>query len=155
MNCSRLLISAIVVVVLPLLSFGRNECDGFLRHSLTVVEDNDSLSGSDDKEKPMAFPEVLPEFSGGESKILSFVTQRLEFPQETLDAGITSTKIVVSFIVEKDGSVSDFKVTHSIEKHLDEAVVSVLKMMPKWKPGEHKGKKVRTEVSLPICLDFR
>ena len=103
----------------------------------------------------MVFPEVLPEFSGGESKILSFITQRLELPQETLDAGITSTKIVVSFIVEKDGSVSDFKVTHSIEKHLDEAVVSVLKMMPKWKSGEHKGKKVRTEVSLPICLDFR
>ena len=153
MNCSRLLISAIVMVVLPLLSFGRNECDGFLRHSLTVVED--TICGSEDKEKPMAFPEVLPEFSGGESKILSFVTQRLKLPQETLDAGITSTKIVVSFIVEKDGSVSDFKVTHSIEKHLDEAVVSVLRMMPKWKPGEHKGKKVRTEVSLPICLDFR
>ena len=91
MNCSRLLISAIVMVVLPLLSFWCNECDGFLRHSLTVVED--TICGSEDKEKPMVFPEVLPEFSGGESKILSFITQRLEFPQETLDAGITSQKL--------------------------------------------------------------
>jgi protein TonB len=61
-------------------------------------------------------------------------------------------KVMVSFIVNKDGSVADIKVLKSVNPYLDAEALRVMKMMPKWKPGQEKGKPCRTMIAIPVVF---
>jgi len=76
----------------------------------------------------------------------------LKYPQAAIDKGIMGT-VVVSFIVEKDGSVTNVEVEKGVNEMLDEAAVKVVQASPKWTPGKVGGKKVRASISLPV--EFR
>ena len=86
---------------------------------------------------------------------MHFVFRDFKFPEETLEAGMASGRIGVSFIVEKDGSITDVQVVRSFEEHFDKVIVSAFKRMPKWKPGEDKGKKVRTKITWYMNYDYK
>ena len=107
------------------------------------------------EEIPVEHPEVFPEFPGGNKEIMHFVFRDFKFPEETLEAGMASGRIGVSFIVEKDGSITDVQVVRSFEEHFDKVIVSAFKRMPKWKPGEDKGKKVRTKITWYMNYDYK
>ena len=93
--------------------------------------------------------EVMPEFPGGSDAMMKYLSENIKYPEEAKDKGI-SGRVFLSFVIEKDGAVSDVKVAKGIGKLCDDEAVRVVKAMPKWKPGLMKGKPVRVSYMLPI-----
>lgn len=92
--------------------------------------------------------ELKPEFPGGIDKFYTFVGKNYQPPEEEGLKG----KVFVSFVVEKDGSLTDIKVIRDIGYGTGKEAIRVLKSCPKWNPGEQNGKKVRVLYSLPITI---
>ena len=95
--------------------------------------------------------ESMPEFPGGSEKMLEYLKENTHYPDEP--ELCAKGRVVVSFIVEKDGSVSDVKTVKSIHPSLDEEAVRVVKSMPKWKPGNFNGEPTR--VKYTVAITFR
>ena len=93
--------------------------------------------------------EEMPKFPGGEQAMIKFVAENINYPQEAKDKEIAG-RVFVSFVVEKDGSVSNVKVVRGIGGGCDEEAARVIKGMPKWKPGMQKGKPVRVNYMMPV-----
>ena len=98
--------------------------------------------------------EVMPEFSGGDQAMMDFVAKNVVYPQEARDKEI-SGRVLVSFIVEKDGSITNAKVAKGIGGGCDEEAVRVVNAMPKWKPGKQKGKPVRVSFMMPFTFKLQ
>lgn len=92
--------------------------------------------------------EQKPEFPGGIEKFYAFVGKNYQAPEEEGLKG----RVFVSFVVEKDGSLTDIKVIRDIGYGTGKEAIRVLKSCPKWNPGEQNGKKVRVLYSLPIVI---
>ena len=92
--------------------------------------------------------EVKPEFPGGIEKFYAFLGKNFQMPDEEGLKG----KVYVTFVVEKDGSLTDIKVIRDIGYGTGKEAIRVLKKCPKWTPGEQNGKKVRVLYSLPITI---
>jgi protein TonB len=92
--------------------------------------------------------EVKPDFPGGLEKFYKFIGKNFQVPEEDGLKG----KIFVTFVVEKDGSLTDIKVVRDIGYGTGKEAIRVLKSCPKWNPGEQNGKKVRVLYSLPISI---
>ena len=93
--------------------------------------------------------EVAPEFPGGMDKMAKYLSENIKYPEEAKEKGI-SGRVFISFVIEKDGSVTEVKVMRSVNPIVDNEAVRVVKAMPKWKPGLMKGKPVRVSYVLPI-----
>jgi len=93
--------------------------------------------------------EQMPQYTGGEQAMMKFVAENVKYPQEAKDKNI-SGRVFVSFVVEKDGSVSNVKVLRGIGGGCDEEAARVISAMPKWKPGKQKGEPVRVSYQIPI-----
>lgn len=93
--------------------------------------------------------EQMPEFPGGIDAMRQYIAGNLQYPEQALKEKITG-KVYVSFIVEKDGSVSNVKVLHGIGGGCDDEAVRVVSNMPRWKPGMKKGNPVRVQYTLPL-----
>ena len=93
--------------------------------------------------------EQQPEFPGGITGLMNFISNNLKYPINSQEAGIQG-KVIVSFVVNKDGSTSDFRIVRSVDEYLDKEALRVLSSMPKWKPGRQKGVPVRVKYTIPI-----
>ena len=90
---------------------------------------------------------TMPKYPGGIEKMFEFIAYNLRWPDD--DACIQG-RVVVSFIVEKDGSLTDVKVIKSVDPAFDKEAVRVVKSMPKWEPGMWRGKPARVHYCIPI-----
>jgi protein TonB len=107
-----------------------------------VVEEDNSIYNS-------AGIEVKPEFPGGMAKFLNFIKNNYSPPDEEGLKG----RVIVSFVVEKDGSLTDIKVLKDIGYGTGAEAIRVLKKCPRWTPAEQNGKKVRCSYQLPIAIE--
>jgi TonB family protein len=95
--------------------------------------------------------EKMPTFPGGEEALMDFIGTNIRYPKYAQDHGI-SGRVFIKFVVMPDGSVSNVEVLKGIGGGCDEEAVRVVKMMPKWIPGEKDGKKVMVMYTLPISF---
>ncbi len=94
-------------------------------------------------------PEIMPEFIGGESELYSFIKTNLRIPEIVKENNI-SGKVIVQFVIEKNGSISNIDVIKKLGFGCDEEVVRVINLMPYWTPGKMNDKPVRMKMVLPI-----
>lgn len=90
----------------------------------------------------------IPTFPGGEKAYQKFLSRNLKWPSDSMDD--TFGRVIISFMVEKNGRLSDFKVEKSLGKKFDAEALRVIMKSPKWIPGRSKGKAVKVRYSLPI-----
>jgi TonB family protein len=93
--------------------------------------------------------EQMPEYPGGEKALYQFLSDSIHYPDSAKLAGIQG-KVYVSFIVNRDGSVTNARVLRGIGGGCDEEALRVIKLMPNWKPGQQRGKPVEVQYSLPV-----
>ena len=93
--------------------------------------------------------ENMPEFPGGTQKLLEYLKKNIKYPTICQEQGIQG-RVVVQFVVNKDGSIVDPEVIKPINPYLDKEALRVVSTMPKWKPGEQRGKPVRVKFTLPV-----
>ena len=105
-------------------------------------------------DKVLEKAEVMPQFPGGDQAMMKFVSENVQYPEEAKEKEI-SGRVMVGFIVEKDGSVNEVKIVRGIGGGCDEEAVRVVKAMPKWKPGKEKGKPVRVSYIMPIFFKLQ
>jgi periplasmic protein TonB len=105
-------------------------------------------------EEIFLIPDVMPEFPGGINVMYKFLRDNLIYPQLAKETGITGT-VYLSFVVEKDGRVTDIRVQRGAEGGLTEEAIRVIQLMPNWKPGWKGGVPVRTQFSMPVKFDLR
>jgi len=105
----------------------------------------------DKPEKPFDVVEQMPEFPGGMEALMKYLQESVKYPKEAFEKGIQG-RVVVQFVIEKDGSISEVKVVKKVNEHLDAEAVRVVNAMPKWKPGKQKGETVRVKYTLPVTF---
>lgn len=115
------------------------------------IEDVPPINLNEDDEEALKIVEELPEYPGGMVEFVKWLTATLKYPPAALRQKIEG-KVMVSFIVNKDGSLSDIKISQSANKLLDNEALRVARMMPKWKPGTEDGKPCRTKIAIPIVF---
>lgn len=93
--------------------------------------------------------ETAPSFPGGDGARMKFLQENIKYPQMARESGIQGT-VYVTFVVERNGSVTDVKILRGIGGGCDEEAVRVVKNMPKWEPGKQRGKPVRVQFNMPI-----
>ena len=93
--------------------------------------------------------ESAPEFPGGEESLTKYLFENIKYPQMAKESGIQG-RVFVTFVVERDGSVTDVRVLRGIGGGCDEEAIRVVKGMPRWTPGKQRGKPVRVQFNLPI-----
>jgi len=98
--------------------------------------------------------EVMPEFPGGPQALMDYLKANVIFPKIAEDEGIQG-KVVVSYVIDVDGSVTDVQVVQSVHPALDKEAMRVVKNMPKWIPGKQDGKAVQVKYSLPINFYYQ
>ena len=107
----------------------------------TVVSDDQTFS----------VVEQMPEYPGGMRAGLEFMARNLRYPTKAREAG-KQGRVIVQFVVRKDGSLSDFKVLRPVDPWLDAEAIRVISTMPKWKPGMQDGKPVSVKFTLPVTF---
>lgn len=105
-------------------------------------------------EKVYESAETMPGFPGGSDGLFRFIANNLKYPLVCEENGIQG-RVVCSFIVEQDGSISNISVVKSVNPALDKEAKRVLSLMPKWTPGREKGQPVRVKYSVPVTFTLR
>jgi protein TonB len=114
------------------------------------VSAQSDLSNNKDTSVRTAFSSAeKPQYPGGEQALYTYVAQNVTYPPLSAEQNIEGT-VVISFVVEKDGSLSNIKVVKSVHPLLDREALRVIGEMPKWKPGKQDGKEVRVQFNLPV-----
>ena len=119
-----------------------------VRQNNIVVHETTSENYDD---KVFDVVEQFPSFPGGNGKLSEFLSQNVRYPVVAAENGIEG-RVIVRFIVERDGSVSNVEVAKGAEASLDKEAVRVAKLMPKWNPGKQNGKAVRVNFNVPISF---
>ena len=95
--------------------------------------------------------EQMPSFPGGDAALMQFLSKAIKYPVEAEDNGIQG-RVVATFVIERDGSISEVRVVKSVAPSLDQEAIRVLKSMPKWIPGFQNGKPVRVKYTTPVTF---
>ena len=102
-------------------------------------------------EKVFDVVEQMPEFVGGQAELMKFLAENVHYPEAAYKVG-KQGRVIVTFIVEADGSVSNAKIVKKVSDELDAEALRVIGTMPKWKPGMQNGKAVRVKYTIPITF---
>ena len=102
-----------------------------------------------DDDRVVKVVEEQPEFPGGMSKMMQWLSENIEYPQKAQDNYVQG-RVIVQFIVEKDGSISSPSIVKGVDKDLDAEALRVVEMMPDWEPGKNNRLPVRCYFTLPI-----
>ena len=114
----------------------------------------DNAETSVEDPTPFELIEDQPVFSGGMEAMLKYLADNIKYPPKAKESGISGT-VIISFVVEKDGSVSTVKVVRGIGGGCNEEAVRVVRSMPKWSPGKQRGITVRTQFQIPLIFFLR
>ena len=95
--------------------------------------------------------EEMPSFPGGQGALMQYLASNIKYPVVAQENGVQG-RVIVSFVVERDGSISDVKVARSVDPSLDREAQRVVKSMPKWKPGKQNGSAVRVKYTVPVVF---
>lgn len=98
--------------------------------------------------------EQMPEFPGGMPAMIEYLQNNLKYPKDAIKQQVGG-RVMVMFVVETDGSLSNVRVARKVFHSLDTEAVRVVKSMPKWKPGKEKGRLVRVNYTLPVVFSLK
>ena len=120
----------------------------------TVLAQKTVVSQKDQKEEPFNVVEDMPAFPGGMEAMIQFLSSNIQYPADAQKQKVDG-RVLVNFVVEKDGSITEVKVVKPGFPSLDAEAVRVVKAMPKWKPGYQRGQAVRVQFTMPINFSLK
>ena len=107
------------------------------------------------EDEPFIVAEFMPTFNGKDRKYFrNYIAENIKFPTDAIENGITGT-VYVSFIVDKDGSITNIEILRKVHPAIDKAVLKVIKNSPKWEPGMNNGRYVRVKCNIAISFEIQ
>ena len=135
----------------------RTRMTGYLKYALfaplaaaLLLVSNISCT-SNSKEEVLQVCDQMPEYPGGMGECMKFLSKNIQYPVEAMKNDVQG-RVIIQFVVKKDGSISDTKVVKSVDPLLDKEALRVINAMPKWKPGMHEGKAVNVTYTIPVSF---
>ncbi len=104
-----------------------------------------------DVQKVFDVVEEMPSFPGGNGALMAWLNENVKYPVVAQENGV-SGRVIVSFVVERDGSITDVQVVRSVDPALDKEAMRAVKSMPKWIPGKQNGQAVRVKYNVPVLF---
>jgi TonB family protein len=129
----------------------QSEIEKVFPKSSEVQTKDSSTTASETSETPLDVAEIMPEFPGGTEALLSFIKGNLKYPQKAIDEQ-TEGRVIIRFVVNSNGEISDPSILKGINKNLDQAAIDVINKLPRWKPGQQDGQPVSVRFTLPIVF---
>ena len=119
------------------------------KHEVIVAKEVES----GEAEKPFDIVDPMPTFPGGDGKMMEWLSRNIMYPAVAEENGVQG-RVIVGFVVGKDGSLSDVSILRSVDPELDKEALRVVKAMPRWNPGKQNGVPVPVRFSLPITFQL-
>ena len=130
---------------------GSDEAEHVLKVNEKVV---DEIPPAVEETKVFDVVEQMPQYKGGDQALMDYLNKSIKYPVIAEENGIQG-RVVCTFVVERDDSITDVKVVRSVDPSLDKEAVRVLKAMPKWIPGKQNGSAVRVKFTLPVTFKLQ
>ncbi len=142
-------IASMTVIKNPesLKEFGEKGKDGVI---LITTKAHEKTSSGEDA---LEVVEEMPEFPGGEIELMKFISRNVKYPDDAKEAG-KAGRVIVKFVIDKDGSISDATILRSVYPSIDAEALRVVNAMPKWNPGKVKGEPVKVKYTLPLTFSL-
>lgn len=118
---------------------------------LTIKEAVAQPEPKPEVEKVFDVVEQMPSFPGGPSALMEWLSNNVKYPVVAQENGVQG-RVVVSFVVERDGSITDVKVVRGVDPSLDREASRVVRAMPRWIPGKQNGSAVRVKYNVPVAF---
>lgn len=128
-----------------------NELEAVEEETLENTPAEETLENALVEESVFDAVEQMPEFPGGRDQLNKYYESNLRYPEVAIENGIQG-RVIVQFIVNTDGSISDATVIRSVDPACDEEALRVINSMPHWTPGQTNGKNVRVRYTLPVTF---
>lgn len=119
-----------------------------------INNNQQSSSKKSDTEKIFEAVEQLAQFPGGQGELNSWLAQNLRYPEQAQNNNIEG-KVIVQFVIEKDGTITNPVIARGVDKDLDKEAIRIVKKMPKWSPGRNNGVPVRSKYTLPVVFKLQ
>lgn len=129
-----------------------NVTDGSLLTN--TVEIKQELPEEEEEQPIFTVAEQQASFPGGPTKLYEYLAKNIKYPQQARETG-TQGKVYLTFVVERDGSITDIKILRDIGSGCGEEAIRVVKSMPKWQPAKQRGKVVRQQFNLPVNFSLQ
>ena len=128
---------------------GNDESGEVLKAKEVLV--TEPVKPKEEENKVFDVVEQMPSFPGGMAALMAYLQKSIKYPPVAEENGIQG-RVVCTFVVERDGSVTDVRVAKSVDPSLDKEAVRVVSAMPKWIPGKQNGQSVRVKYTLPVTF---
>ena len=128
---------------------GNDESGEVLKAKEVLV--TEPVKPKEEENKVFDVVEQMPSFPGGMNALMDYLRKAIKYPPVAEENGIQG-RVVCTFVVERDGSVTDVRVAKSVDPSLDKEAVRVVSAMPKWIPGKQNGQSVRVKYTLPVTF---
>ena len=126
--------------------------DPQVKFDIRLQKDDSDVSSTNDN--PLDVVEEMPQFPGGAAALMQYLSKNIRYPEDAHKNNIQG-RVIVNFIVETDGSITEAKVWRSIHPLLDAEALRVINAMPKWNPGIQGGKPVRVKYTVPVTFKLQ
>lgn len=103
------------------------------------------------QERAFDVVEQMPQFPGGPAALMQFLSQSVKYPKESYEKNVQG-RVIATFVVEKDGSITEARIVKSVDPMLDAEALRVVNAMPNWTPGMQNGEAVRVKYTIPITF---
>ena len=127
-------------------------------HNLPLIIDPDKedeyLAERKDTINVYDVVEQMPQFPGGFQKMNEFIEENMQYPKKCAEKGVYG-RVVITFVVERSGKLSNIRVVKSVHPALDKEALRIVKLMPRWIPGEQNGVTVRVKYIIPIRFSVK
>jgi protein TonB len=127
---------------------GNDEAEGEVLKAKEVVVDE---KPKEEETKVFDVVEQMPQFPGGPNALFEYLSKNIKYPVVAEENGIQG-RVIVTFVVERDGSITEVKVAKSVDPSLDKEAMRVVKSMPHWIPGKQNGSAVRVKYTVPVTF---
>lgn len=127
---------------------GNDEAEGEVLKAKEVIADE---KPKEEETKVFDVVEQMPQFPGGQQALFEYLSKNIKYPVIAEENGVQG-RVIVTFVVERDGSITDVKVVKSVDPSLDKEAQRVIKSMPHWIPGKQNGSAVRVKYTVPVIF---
>ena len=127
-----------------------NDENGELLHAKDAII-TEPVKPKVEENKVFEYVEQMPSFPGGEAALMQYLSKNIKYPPFAEENNIQG-RVICTFVVERDGSVSDIRIARGVDPSLDKEAVRVVSAMPRWIPGRQNGQNVRVKYTLPVTF---
>lgn len=135
---------------------GSDDADKFqaVKEQVVVVPEPQQVKEEPKPDQIFQAVEQPAEFPGGQAALMKWLSNNIRYPESAQQNGV-SGRVIVKFVVEKDGSISQASIAKGVDRDLDQEALRVVKRMPKWQPGKNNGQAVRSYFTLPVTFKLQ